>query len=154
MQAQDEQWMQHALALAARAEAEGEIPVGAVIVQDGAVVGEGWNRNIVLNDPSAHAEMLALRAAGETLNNHRLLGCTLYATLEPCCMCAGAIVHARVDRVVYAASDPKTGAAGSRFDILNSELHNHSVQIEHGLSAEKSAELLQNFFRRRRQSVD
>ena len=150
----DRQWMEHALRLARRAEKEGEVPVGAVVVKDGRVVGEGWNRNITMQDPSAHAEMLALRQAGESLENHRLPGCTLYATLEPCCMCAGAIIHARLERVVYAAADLKTGAAGSRFDVLTNESHNHVVQVECGLLAEKSAKLLRIFFKLRRQSAN
>ena len=150
----DRHWMEYALALAERAQAENEVPVGAVIVREGQVIGEGWNRNIVTRDPSAHAEMLALRMAGRALDNHRLTGCTLYATLEPCCMCAGAIIHARLERVVYAAPDPKTGAAGSVFEVLGSDLHNHAVQVEHGILAEKSAELLQRFFRLRRSSAD
>lgn len=150
----DRRWMEYALGLATRAQAEDEVPVGAVVVHGGRAVGEGWNRNIGSHDPSAHAEMLALRMAGETLANHRLSGCTLYATLEPCCMCAGAIIHARVDRVVYAASDPKTGAAGSVFDVLTSTQHNHVVQVEHGILEEKSAELLVNFFRLRRQGAN
>ena len=146
--------MQYALELAGRAEAEGEVPVGAVVVSEGQIAGEGWNRNVVLNDPSAHAEMLALRMAGATLANHRLPGCTLYVTLEPCCMCAGAIIHARLERVVYAASDPKAGAAGSRFDVLLNEAHNHAVQISHGLLADISAKLLQDFFKLRRRAAN
>ena len=150
----DRHWMEYALDLARRAEREDEVPVGAVVVIDGRAIGEGWNRNITMHDPSAHAEMLALRQAGEALQNHRLSDCTLYATLEPCCMCAGAIIHARLERVVYAAPDPKTGAAGSRFDVLTHKSHNHAVEVEHGLLAEKSAELLRNFFKLRRQSAD
>jgi tRNA(adenine34) deaminase len=148
----DHRWMQRALDLARRAQEAGEVPVGAVIVHGDRVVGEGWNRNIGSQDASAHAEMVALRQAGAALQNHRLPGCTLYVTLEPCCMCAGAIIHARIERVVYAARDPKTGAAGSVFDVLTSKLHNHAVQVEHGLLAENSAELLRNFFRHRRGS--
>ena len=116
----DEQWMRHAFALADRAEREfDEIPVGAVLVgADGQVLGEGWNRNIADHDPTAHAEIVAMREAGRVLGNHRLVGCTLYVTLEPCAMCAMALVHARVARVVYGASDPKTGACGSVFDLI------------------------------------
>ena len=119
----DLRWMRHALALGRRAEREDdEIPVGAVVVDaDGRLLGEGWNRNITENDPSAHAEIVAMRQAGLRLGNHRLLGCTLYVTLEPCAMCAMAMVHARVARVVYAAADPKTGACGSVFDLLADE---------------------------------
>ncbi len=149
--ADDELHMRRALELAAHArDAEGEVPVGAVLVVEGAIVGEGWNRNIGLNDPSAHAEILALRAAGAHLGNYRFPGATLYATLEPCAMCAMALVHARVARVVYAAPDPKTGAAGSVFDILASERHNHRVEVGSGLLSEESAVLLRDFFRRRR----
>jgi tRNA(adenine34) deaminase len=148
---EDEMHMRRALALAAHArDADGEVPVGAVLVVDGAVVGEGWNRNITLNDASAHAEILALRAAGARVGNYRFPGATLYATLEPCAMCAMALVHARVARVVYAASDPKTGAAGSVFDTLVSDRHNHRVHVEGGLLADESATLLREFFRRRR----
>lgn len=147
----DTQWMRRALELAAHAgEVEGEVPVGAVVVLDEAVVGEGWNRNIALNDPSAHAEILALRAAGISLRNHRLPGATLYVTLEPCAMCSMALVHARIARVVYAATDPKTGAAGSVFDTLVSEQHNHRIEVSGGLLADASAGLLRTFFRARR----
>ena len=147
----DELHMRRALELAVHArDAEGEVPVGAVLVVDGAVAGEGWNRNIGLNDPSAHAEILALREAGRRLGNYRFPGATLYATLEPCAMCAMALVHARVARVVYAAHDPKTGAAGSVFDTLVSERHNHRVAVESGLFSDESAALLREFFRSRR----
>jgi tRNA(Arg) A34 adenosine deaminase TadA len=143
--------MRRALELAAHAgEVEGEVPVGAIVVLDDAVVGEGWNRNIALNDPSAHAEILALRAAGINLRNHRLPGATLYVTLEPCAMCSMALVHARVARVVYAAADPRTGAAGSVFDTLVSEHHNHRIEVAGGLLADASADLLRAFFRARR----
>lgn len=149
--AEDEGWMGRALELASHAsELEAEIPVGAVLVLDGKVIGEGWNRNISLNDPTAHAEIVALRAAGQRLANHRLSGSTLYVTLEPCAMCAMALVHARVARVVYAASDPKTGAAGSVFDTLTSDRHNHRVEVGGGLLADESARLLRSFFRERR----
>ncbi|MBK6376850.1 MAG: tRNA adenosine(34) deaminase TadA [Xanthomonadales bacterium] len=143
--------MRRALELAAHAcNVDGEVPVGAVLVLDGEVVGEGWNRNIGLNDPSAHAEILALRAAGGRLGNYRFPGATLYATLEPCAMCAMALVHARVARVVYAAADPKTGAAGSVFDTLVSPLHNHRIEVSAGLLAEESGAMLREFFRSRR----
>lgn len=147
----DTMFMQRALELAVHARDEdGEVPVGAVLVLDGNIAGEGWNRNITLNDPSAHAEIGALRDAGQRVGNHRFPGSTLYVTLEPCAMCAMALVHARVARVVYAASDPKTGAAGSVFDTLTSELHNHRVEVQGGLLAEASATLLRDFFRARR----
>lgn len=143
--------MQRALELATHArDADGEVPVGAVLVLEGDIAGEGWNRNITLNDPSAHAEIGALRDAGQRLGNHRFPGATLYATLEPCAMCAMALVHARVARVVYAAADPKTGAAGSVFDTLTSDRHNHRVEVQGGLLADESAALLRDFFRARR----
>lgn len=151
----DQRWMRRALKLAEHArDAEGEIPVGAVLVRDAEVLGEGWNRNITLHDPSAHAEIVAMRAAGEKLANHRLIGTTLYVTLEPCAMCAMALIHARVARVVYAATDPKTGAAGSVFDTLVSERHNHRIAVEGGLLAEESAKLLRSFFRERRSKLE
>lgn len=144
-------FMQRALELATHArDADGEVPVGAVLVLGDAIVGEGWNRNITLSDPSAHAEIGALRDAGQRLGNHRFPGATLYVTLEPCAMCAMALVHARVARVVYAASDPKTGAAGSVFDTLTSDRHNHRVLVQGGLLADESASLLRDFFRARR----
>lgn len=144
-------FMQHALELAMHArDVEGEVPVGAVLVLNDNVVGEGWNRNITLNDPSAHAEIGALRDGGQKLGNHRFPGSILYVTLEPCAMCAMALVHARVARVVYGATDPKTGAAGSVFDTLTSELHNHRIEVQGGLLAEASARLLRDFFRVRR----
>ena len=147
----DVQYMQRALQLAAHArDAENEVPVGAVLVQEGEIVGLGWNRNITLHDPTAHAEIMAMRAAGVKLANHRLSGATLYVTLEPCTMCAMAMIHARLGRVVYAASDPKTGAAGSVFNTLIDERHNHRIQVAGGLLAEESAGLLRDFFRARR----
>ncbi|AKH20377.1 tRNA adenosine(34) deaminase TadA [Sedimenticola thiotaurini] len=147
----DEMYMRHAMTLARRAEAEGEVPVGAVLVKDGEVVGEGWNRPIAASDPTAHAEIMALRDAGLRLNNYRLPGTTLYVTLEPCPMCAGAIVHSRVSRVVFGAADPKGGAAGSVFRLLPSdERFNHHVQAEGGMLAEECAEMLRAFFRARR----
>ncbi|HET9033554.1 MAG TPA: tRNA adenosine(34) deaminase TadA [Dokdonella sp.] len=149
--ADDERWMRRALELAAHArDAENEVPVGAVLVSAESAIGEGWNRNIVLNDASAHAEILALRAAGQQVGNYRFPGATLYATLEPCAMCAMALVHARVGRVVYAAADPKTGAAGSVFDTLVSPLHNHRIEVASGLFADESASMLREFFRSRR----
>lgn len=147
----DDHWMHRALALADHArDADGEVPIGAVLVLNNEIVGEGWNRNITLSDPSAHAEIGALRDAGQRLGNHRVPGSTLYVTLEPCAMCAMALVHARVARVVYGASDPKTGAAGSVFDTLVSDRHNHRIEVQGGLLAEESATLLRSFFRSRR----
>lgn len=148
---EDEYFMRRALELARHAADEhAEVPVGAVLVQDGVVVGEGWNRNIGGSDPSAHAEIVALRDAGQRVGNYRYPGSTLYVTLEPCVMCAGAIVHARVARVVFAADDPKTGAAGSVFDTLVSDLHNHRVKVAGGLCADEASTLLREFFRNRR----
>ena len=147
---QDERWMRHAMALAARAEGIGEIPVGAVLVLGDEVVGEGWNRSISAHDACAHAEIMAIRAAGITLENYRLLDTTLYVTLEPCCMCAGALIHSRVRRVVYGARDLKTGAAGSVFEILQDPRHNHSVELTGGVLAEACSAQLSDFFRRRR----
>ncbi|MEZ5522683.1 MAG: tRNA adenosine(34) deaminase TadA [Dokdonella sp.] len=149
--ADDERWMRRALELAGHArDAEDEVPVGAVLVLGDRAIGEGWNRNITLNDPSAHAEIVALRAAGTAVGNYRFPGATLYVTLEPCAMCAMALVHARVSRVVYAATDPKTGAAGSVFDTLVSPLHNHRIEVAGGLLADEAADLLRVFFRSRR----
>jgi tRNA(Arg) A34 adenosine deaminase TadA len=147
----DESWMRRALCLAEHArDTENEVPVGAVLVLNDEAVGEGWNRNIVTHDPTAHAEIEALRSAGRKLANYRIPGSTLYVTLEPCAMCAMAIVHARVARVVYGATDPKTGAAGSVFDTLVSERHNHRVTVEGGILAEEASAILREFFRARR----
>jgi len=144
--------MRHALMLAERAEHEfDEIPVGAVILDtDGNLVGEGFNRSIQSHDPSAHAEIIALRAAGKALANYRLPGCTLYVTLEPCAMCAMAIIHARIKRLVFGAYDPKTGAAGSMFDLLGDTRHNHRVEITGGILAEDTGQCLREYFRRKR----
>ncbi len=146
----DEQWMQLALELARKAEAAGEVPVGCVIVRNGELISEGWNQPIGTSDPSAHAEIVALRAAGLELKNYRLLDTELYVTLEPCPMCVGAMLHARVKRVIYAATDPKTGALGGAYDLLNSVSHNHSFEVTRGVLAEQSRELLTLFFRSRR----
>ena len=144
--------MLRALGLADRAGAEGEVPVGAVLVKDGEVVGEGWNRPISASDPTAHAEIVALREAARRLANYRLADTTLYVTLEPCAMCAGAIIHARVARVVFAARDPKGGAAGSVFDLLGTDRLNHRVEVAGGVLAEETARRLQAFFQTRRLS--
>lgn len=150
MSAQDEIWMRHAMALATRAEEMGEIPVGAVLVLGNEVVGEGWNGSITGHDACAHAEIMAIRAAGVRLQNYRLLDTTLYVTLEPCCMCAGALIHSRVKRVVFGATDPKTGAAGSVFNILQDPRHNHRVALCGGVLAEACSAQLSAFFKRRR----
>ena len=149
----DQFWMQHALTLARQAEAAGEVPVGAVLVRDEQVIGEGWNQPIGRHDPTAHAEIMALRDAARRVQNYRLPETTLYVTLEPCVMCAGAIIHARVKRLVYGAFDPKTGAAGSVFDVLNSDKHNHRVELRPGVLAEECSTLLTEFFQMRRQSA-
>lgn len=149
--ATDAAHMQHALTLAARAAAEGEVPVGAVVVDaSGAVIGEGWNRPIGLSDPSAHAEMQALRAAAARLGNYRLTGCTLYVTLEPCVMCAGVIVHARVSRLVFGATDPKAGAVDSVYDVIARPRLNHAVRWQGGVLETECAAILRDFFRARR----
>jgi len=149
--AEDERFMQRALELARHAqEGHAEVPVGAVLVANCEIVGEGWNRSISDNDPSAHAEVMSLRDAGRRLGNYRFPGTTLYVTLEPCPMCSGALVHARVARVVFAADDPKSGAAGSVFDTLISAKHNHRIVVERGLHADEAGELLRAFFRSRR----
>ena len=149
--ADDARWMRHALALAERAEQEGEVPVGAVLVgPDGEMLAEGWNRNITEHDPTAHAEVVALRRAGQALGNYRLTGCTLYVTLEPCAMCSMAMVHARLARVVYGATDPKTGAAGSVFNLLTDSRHNHRLVAEGGLLGDEAGQRLTDYFRRKR----
>lgn len=144
--------MRHALELAQRAQHENdEIPVGAVVVSaEGELLGEGWNRNITESDPTAHAEVVAMRSAGAKVGNYRLLGTTLYVTLEPCAMCAMAMIHARVGRVVFGASDPKTGAAGSVFDLLSDPRHNHHVEVQGGVLADEASQRLTNYFRAKR----
>jgi len=142
--------MQRALELAKKAEAAGEVPVGAVVVLNGELIAEGWNQPISSSDPTAHAEIVALRAAGRRLANYRLLDTELYVTLEPCPMCVGAMLHARVKRVIYAATDTKTGALGGAYDLLNSVNHNHAFEVSRGVLAEQSRKMLQDFFRERR----
>ena len=142
--------MQAALAEARLAAEAGEVPIGAVAVHEGAIIACGQNRVLRDVDPTAHAEIVALRAAATALGNYRLAGCTLYVTLEPCAMCAGAMIHARIDRLVYAAADPKAGACGSVLAVLNHSQLNHKIQVEQGIAADESAELLRNFFRERR----
>jgi len=146
----DEDWMRYALSLADKAESVGEIPVGAVLVKDNKVVGEGWNVSIIEHNACAHAEVKAIAEAGANLKNYRLIDCTLYVTLEPCPMCAGAIVHARIKRLVYGAGDYKTGAAGSVFDLVRHDQLNHQVEVTAGIYAEECATKISNFFKRRR----
>ncbi len=146
----DELWMEEALRAARRAGELGEVPIGAVVVRAGQVVGRGWNQNVYGTDPTAHAEVIALRDAGARIGNHRLVECELFATIEPCAMCAGALVHARVRRLVYGADDPKAGAVKSVMQVPNHPALNHQVQIRSGVLAGRCAELLQAFFRERR----
>jgi len=146
----DVQYMEHALALARRAEARDEVPVGALLVHEDRIVAEAWNRPLCSHDPTAHAEVLALRAAGVALANYRLSGTTLYVTLEPCVMCVGAMVHARIARLVYGAHDPKTGAAGGRIGLLNDEIFNHRIAVTGGVLAGPCGDVLSAFFQRRR----
>ena len=148
--ASDEFWMEEALRAAQRALEAGEIPVGAVVVHAGEIVGRGWNRNLTDSDPTAHAEIVALRQAGANLGNHRLGDCELFATIEPCPMCAGALVHARLKRLIYGADDPKAGAVRSVMEVLNHPNLNHRMEVRRGVLAGRSAELLQAFFRSRR----
>jgi tRNA(adenine34) deaminase len=146
----DELWMEEALRSAQRALEAGEVPVGAVVVCAGRMVGRGWNRNLTDSDPTAHAEIVALREAGRNLGNHRLGDCELFATIEPCAMCAGAAVHARLRRLVYGADDPKAGAVHSILQVANHPSLNHQMEIRGGVLAGRSAEQLQEFFRKRR----
>lgn len=148
--ASDELWMQEALRCAQRALEAGEVPVGAVVVQNGKVVGRGFNRNILDCDPTAHAEIIALREAGAALGNHRLGECDLFVTIEPCAMCAGAMIHARIRRLVYGADDPKAGAMHSAMRVLDHRASNHQVEVRGGVLAGKCAEMVQEFFRARR----
>ncbi|HIP68850.1 MAG TPA: tRNA adenosine(34) deaminase TadA [Chromatiales bacterium] len=146
----DEKWMRRALEMAKQAEQVGEVPVGAVLVKDGLLIAEGYNQPISSCDPTAHAEIVTLRKAGPEQKNYRLPGTTLYVTLEPCPMCAGAMIHARIERLVYAAIDPRTGAAGSVFNLINDHRHNHQIRLEQGLFEPEASELLKNFFRKKR----
>jgi tRNA(adenine34) deaminase len=150
IEASDELWMNEALRCAQRALDAGEVPVGAVVVYDNNIVGRGFNRNILDRDPTAHAEIIALREAGAALGNHRLGGCELFATIEPCAMCAGAAVHARVRRLVYGAEDPKAGAVHSVVRVLNHPALNHQIEVRRGVLAGRCAEMLQEFFRSKR----
>lgn len=149
----DKQFMQRAIELAKNAEDEGEVPVGAVLVKDGVIISEGWNRSIICHDATAHAEIQTLRKAGESLSNYRLLDTTLYVTLEPCPMCAGAILHSRVKRVVFGAFDLKAGAAGSVLNLFDSQAAYHYADVEGGLMEQECREMLQAFFKRRRKEI-
>ena len=149
-EARDAAYMRRALELARHAEEAGEVPVGALVVLNDEIIGEGWNQPIVTHDPTAHAEIVALRAAAVRMKNYRIPDAVLYVTLEPCAMCAGAMVHARVARVVYGAADPKSGAAGSVFNLLESSTLNHRAQITRGMLAQECGEMLRNFFAARR----
>ncbi|WP_102406968.1 tRNA adenosine(34) deaminase TadA [Vibrio sp. 10N.261.55.A7] len=150
---QDERFMRRALELAAVAESEGEVPIGAVLVKDGKIISEGWNRSIGQHDATAHAEVEVIRKAGRALENYRLLDTTLYVTLEPCPMCAGALLHSRVKRVVFGASDLKAGAAGTVLDLFESQAAYHYAEVEKGLLEEECREVLQAFFKRRRKEI-
>jgi tRNA(adenine34) deaminase len=151
MQAElDRQFMQEALAQAKLAALAGEVPVGSVLVRDGRIISTGFNQPISNSDPSAHAEMMALRAAAQLESNYRLPGTTLYVTLEPCTMCAGAMVHARVERVVFGANDPKTGAAGSVLNVFSEKQINHQTQVEGGIMEDECGQVLRDFFKGRR----
>ena len=150
MSAADESWMEAALREAAQASAAGEVPVGAVIVCESRLVGRGANRNLTDSDPTAHAEVVALRAAAQALGNHRLGDCEMFVTIEPCAMCAGALVHARLKRLVYGADDPKAGAVRSVLQVLNHPSLNHQMEVTSGVLAERCGELLKEFFQARR----
>ena len=150
----NEQYMQIALELAAQAAEAGEVPVGAIVVKDGVIIGRGSNAPISLNDPSAHAEMLALRDAAKTLGNYRLVGCSLYVTLEPCAMCSGAIQHARIAHLIYGARDPKTGACGSVIDLMAETRLNHHTEVSGGVMADECGQTLSHFFADRRKKVN
>ncbi len=149
---QDESYLRIALDQARLAAEAGEVPVGAIIVYEGEVIGRGQNYVLRYLDPTAHAEIVALRAAAQHLNNHRLTGCELYTTLEPCSMCAGAMIHARISRLIYSAADPKAGGAGSVLSVINHPQLNHQMLVTSGILADESGELLRNFFRERRQT--
>lgn len=146
----DAAWMRYALRLAQRAEAQGEVPVGAVVVKDGKVIAEGWNNPITLHDPTAHAEIVALRNAGAALGNYRLIDATLYVTLEPCVMCMGAISHARIKRLVFGASDPKRGAVCNALQLAEADFLNHRIEWLGGVMATECGDLLRDFFRAKR----
>jgi len=145
-------WMQMALDLARKAEAAGEVPVGAVLVKDDQLLAEGWNQPIISHDATSHAEIMAMREAGIKLNNYRLIDTIMYVTLEPCSMCVGAMIHARVAKVVYGASEPRTGALGGAFNLLEANQHNHDFEVVSGVLEEESRDMLQRFFQSRRKN--
>lgn len=149
----DIHYMQHAIAIAKYAANNNEVPVGAVMVKDGIIIGRGSNATIGTHDPTAHAEIIAMREAAVAIGNYRLVDCTLYVTLEPCAMCAGAIQHARIARLVYGASDPKTGACGSVINLMAEPKLNHHTEVTHGLLAEECGALLSSFFKKRRRQI-
>lgn len=148
---QDEYWMRHALSLSDNAQQQGEIPVGAVLVKDNKIIGEGWNQSISLHDPSAHAEIMAIREAGKNLENYRLVDSCLYVTLEPCSMCAGLLIHSRIHRLVFGTADFKTGAVGSLLDLLGDPRMNHRVEVKRGVLAQQCGDKLSAFFKLRRE---
>ncbi len=150
---EDASWMELALEQARLAATAGEVPVGALVIKDGEIIGRGHNRNLLDNDPTAHAEIVALRQAAARLGNHRLVGCIMVATIEPCSMCAGALIHARIARLVYGASDPKAGAAGSTVQVINHPRLNHHMEVTAGVLAGRCSEILQDFFRRKREQA-
>ena len=150
---EDAAWMELALEQAQLAALAGEVPVGALVIRNGEIIGQGHNRNLLDNDPTAHAEIVALRQAAARVGNHRLIGCTMVATIEPCSMCAGALIHARIARLVYGAADPKAGAAGSTVQVINHPSLNHRMEVTAGVLADKCSEILQQFFRRKRQQT-
>jgi len=150
MEENDIHWMKHAIALAKQAQTQGEVPIGAVLVKDNQLLGEGWNQPIKQQDPSAHAEIIALRQAAKKLGNYRLPDTRLYVTLDPCIMCAGAMIHARIARLIFATPDPKTGAAGSVFNILQSDKLNHRVICQNNVCAIECSTLLKQFFQKKR----
>jgi len=147
-----EYWMQKAIQLAQKAADEDEVPVGAIIVKDNQLISEGWNQPIQSHDPSAHAEIMAIRNAGQALNNYRLIDTTLYVTLEPCSMCVGAMIHARVKRLVFGAADLKTGATGSAINLIHDAIHNHKIEVVSGVLGDECRALLQQFFQQKRDS--
>ena len=148
--AEDEYWMHEALKLAQHASLQDEVPVGAIVVYDNEVIGKGWNQPIAQNDPTAHAEIIALQTAAKAIQNYRLLNATLYVTLEPCIMCVGAMLHARIKKLIFGAYDPKTGAAGTVFNLVSDNRHNHCIEVAGGILEEDCGKLLQSFFQLRR----